>query len=234
MLELTDSFKALLIDTANALKGSTRRLFMARTVNELGTGGQRRAERELGWSRGTIRKGTHELESGVTCIDNFAARGRKRTEVHLLNLLTDITAIVDRQSQTDPQFRTNRLYTRLSAAEVRRQLIAHYGYTDDELPTAETIGAKLNALGYYPQKVAKTQPKKSPRNRRHLRAGEPGQSGCGRSGGGVTDLDGCESHRQSWPLRARRQESGRGAGCGPRFSAGSDSDPRGHFPARLG
>ena len=131
---------------------------MARTVNELGTGGQRRAERELGWSRGTIRKGTHELESGVICIDNFAARGRKRTEVHLRNLLTDITAIVDRQSQTDPQFRTNRLYTRLSAAEVRRQLIAHYGYTDDELPTAETIGAKLNALGSYPQKVAKTQP----------------------------------------------------------------------------
>jgi hypothetical protein len=159
-MELTDSFKALLIDTANTLKGSARRLFMARTVKELGAGGQRRAERELGWSRGTIRKGTHELESGVTCVDNFAARGRKRAEDHLPNLLTDITSIVDRQSQTDPQFRTNRLYTRLSAAEVRRQLIAHSGYTDDELPTAETIGAKLNVLGYYPQKVAKTQPQK--------------------------------------------------------------------------
>jgi hypothetical protein len=160
LMELTDSFKALLIDTANTLKGSARRLFMARTVKELGAGGQRRAERELGWSRGTIRKGTHELESGVTCVDNFAARGRKRAEDHLPNLLTDITSIVDRQSQTDPQFRTNRLYTRLSAAEVRRQLIAHSGYTDDELPTAETIGAKLNVLGYYPQKVAKTQPQK--------------------------------------------------------------------------
>lgn len=159
-MELTDSVKALLSDTAKALKGSARRLFMARTVKELGAGGQRRAERELGWSRGTIRKGTHELERGVTCVDNFAARGRKRAEDHLPNLLTDITAIVDSQSQTDPQFRTNRLYTRLSAAEVRRQLIAHYGYTDDELPTAETIGAKLNALGYFPKKVAKTQPQK--------------------------------------------------------------------------
>ena len=37
-------------------------------------------------------------------------------------LLDDIRAIVDSQSQTDPQFRTTRLYTRLSAAEVRRQL----------------------------------------------------------------------------------------------------------------
>jgi hypothetical protein len=159
-MELTDSLIALFSDTAKTRKGSARRIFMARTVKELGPGGQRRAERALGWSRVTIRKGTHELESGLRCVDNFAARGRKRAEDHLPTLLTDITTIVDRQSQTDPQFRTNRLYTRLSAAEVRRQLIAHHGYTDDELPTAETIGAKLNALGYYPTKVAKTQPQK--------------------------------------------------------------------------
>ncbi len=163
-MELTDSLIALFIDTAKTLKGSARRIFMARTVKELGPGGQRRAERELGWSRVTIRKGTHEVESGLRCVDNFAARGRKRTEDHLPTLLTDITAIVDGQSQTDPQFRTNRLSTRLSAAEVRRQLITHHGYTDDELPTAETIGAKLNGLGSSPTKVAKTQPqKKSPK-----------------------------------------------------------------------
>ena len=159
-MELTDSLIAFFNDTAQTLKGSARRIFMARTVKELGPGGQRRAERALGWSRVTIRKGTHELESGLRCVDNFAARGRKRAEDHLPTLLTDITTIVDRQSQTDPQFRTNRLYTRLSAAEVRRQLIAHHGYTDDELPTAETSGAKLNVLGYYPQKVAKPQPQK--------------------------------------------------------------------------
>ena len=163
-MDLTDSLKALLRDTANTLKGSARRVFMARTVKELGIGGQRRAERELGWSRAIIRKGAHELESGVPIRDNFAARGRKRAEDHLPNLLADITAIVDSQSQTDPQFRTNRLYTRLSAAEVRRQLIAQKGYTDAELPTAETIGTKLNGLGYFPKKVAKTRPqKKSPK-----------------------------------------------------------------------
>ena len=123
-MELTDSLKALFIDTAKTLKGSARRVFMARTVRELGSGGQRRAERELGWSRVLIRKGTGELESGIPIKDNFSARGRKRAEDHLPNLLTDIQGIVDGQSQTDPQFRTNRLYTRLSAAEVRRQLIA--------------------------------------------------------------------------------------------------------------
>jgi hypothetical protein len=159
-MELTDSLKALFIDTARGLKGSARRLFMARTVKELGPGGQRRAERELGWNRITIRKGTHELESGFICLDAFSARGRKRAEDHLPHLLEDIRALVDGQSQSDPQFRTQRLYTRLSAAEVRRQLIAHKGYLDDDVPTVQTITAKLNALGYFPKKVAKSKPQK--------------------------------------------------------------------------
>jgi hypothetical protein len=159
-MELTDSLKSLFVETAKSLKGSARRLFMARTVRELGTGGQRRAERELGWGRMTIRKGMHELASGFTCLDAFSARGRKRVETHLPNLLADIRAIVDSQSQADPQFRTNRLYTRLSAAAVRRQLIAQKGYTDAQLPTVQTITTKLNALGSYPKKVAKSQPQK--------------------------------------------------------------------------
>jgi hypothetical protein len=162
-MELTDSLIALFIDTAKTLKGSARRIFMARTVKELGVGGQRRAERALGWSRVTIRKGTRELESGVPIADNFSARGRKRAEDHLPSLLSDIGAIVDSQSQTDPQFRTHRLYTRLSAAEVRRQLMAQHGYTDAELPTVQTISTKLNDLGYFPKKVAKTQPQKKSR-----------------------------------------------------------------------
>jgi hypothetical protein len=96
-------------------------------------GGQRIVERELGWNRGTIRKGQQELEHGIVCIDAYSSRGRKRSEEHLPNLLSDITAIVDGQSQADPQFRSNRLYTRLTATEVRRQLIAQKGYSDNEL-----------------------------------------------------------------------------------------------------
>lgn len=167
-MELTDTLKALFRETAQTLKRSARRLFMARTVKELGPGGQRRAERELGWNRETIRKGTRELERGVVCLDNLAARGRKPAEAHLPDLLTDLAAIVDSQSQTDPHFRTKRLYTRLDAREVRRQLIDQKGYTDAELPTVQTITTKLNALGYYPQKVAKSEPKK--RSRKQTRS----------------------------------------------------------------
>src|SRR6266540_4811227 len=159
-MELTDSLKTLFIDTATTLKGSERRRFMARTVQELAPGGQRRAERELGWNRQTIRKALRELATGLICLDAVTLRRRKRAEEHLPNLLTDITAIVDSQSQADPQFRTRRLYTRLDAAEVRRQLIAQKQYSDAELPTVQTLTTKLNALGYYPQKVAKSEPKK--------------------------------------------------------------------------
>jgi hypothetical protein len=163
-MELTEPIRALLREAARALTGSERRRFMARTVAELGPGGQRRAERELGWSRVTIRKGQRELARGVTCIDAFALRGRKRAEALLPNLLADMEAIVAGQSQADPSFRTTRLYPRLTARVVRGQLIAQKGYRDEDLPSAQTIGAKLNALGYYPQTVAKTQPqKRSPR-----------------------------------------------------------------------
>ena len=159
-MELTDSLKTLFIETATSLKGSNRRLFMARTIKNLGPGGQRRAERDLGWNRITIRKGMHELESGFICLDAFSARGRKRAEVHLPHLLDDIREIVDGQSQNDPQFRSKRLYTRLSAAEVRRQLIAQKGYQDAQLSTPQTITAKLNDMGYFPKKVAKSKPQK--------------------------------------------------------------------------
>lgn len=163
-MELTDAHKALFIEAARALTGSARRVFMARTVRELGPGGQRRAERELGWDRGTIRKGARELASGFAIVDAFALRGRKRAEAQLPRLLEDIAAAVDGQSQADPSFRTTRLYARLTAGEVRRQLISQRGYRDEALPTVQTIGAKLNALGYRPQTVAKSKPqKRSPR-----------------------------------------------------------------------
>src|SRR3978361_1006430 len=150
----------VLIDAARALKGSQGRLFMAKTVQAMGRGGQRWAREHLGWCRETIRKGTHELRSGMTCVDAFHCRRRKPAEEHLPRLLVDTRRNADGQSQADPKFQTNRLFTRISAAEVRRQLIATKGYTDEELPTQQTINKKLNLLGYCLSKVAKCRPQK--------------------------------------------------------------------------
>lgn len=159
-MELTGILKTIFTETAKTLKGSARRVFMARIAKAMGKGGQRRAELELGWDRGTIRKGSRELKSGFQCYDNYSAKGRKPVEHHLPNLLKDIEAIAEAESQTDPTFKTTRLYIRLSAAAVRKQLIEQKGYNDEELPGEDTLRTKLNDLGYHPKKVKKSQPLK--------------------------------------------------------------------------
>jgi hypothetical protein len=158
-MDLSEEQKHIYIETAKVLKGSARRVFMARVAKALGS--ERRAARELGWERETIRKGRRELDSGQAIADNFAGRGRKRAEEKLPQLLEDIKAIADGQSQTDPRFESSRLYTRLSAAQARQELIRQKGYTDQELPSEETIRVKLNDLGYHLRTVRKSVPQKN-------------------------------------------------------------------------
>jgi len=159
-IELNDPLKELLKETACQLKGAEKRKFIAQTVLKLGNRGITIAELELGWNRITINKGIKELTTGITCVDNYSGRGRKKSEEHLPNLLEDIKNLVDPQSQIDPTFKSERLYTRLTAAEVRNLLIEKVGYSNEELPTKETIRVKLNDLGYRLKRVAKIQPKK--------------------------------------------------------------------------
>ena len=148
----------MLKEAAANLQGSFSRIFMAKTGKALGKGGQRRAEQEFDWNRTTIRKGNRELESGHVQVDNFSARGRKKIEEHLPNLLEDIQGIVKPSSQADPTFRTNQLYTPLTAKSVHECLIKQKGYTSKQLPSIRTINTKLDELNYHPQKVAKSKP----------------------------------------------------------------------------
>ena len=101
-----------------------------------------------------------ELTSGIPIQDAFERRGRKRVESKLPNLLLDIRAIVDPHSQADPTLKSERLYTRISAAEVRRQLIEQKDYRDEELPTAEVIRQRLNEMNYRLRRVVKAKPQK--------------------------------------------------------------------------
>lgn len=159
VLVVTEDVIDALRYAADQLKGSARRMFMAKTVKAVGSGGQRWAEQELGWNRGTIRKGQVELETGPLP-DNFSARGRKKAEDHLPELLEDIEAIVEPTSHADPTFKTTQLYTPLTAREVRQRLIDDQGYADEDLPTRRTISTKLNVLDFRPETVAKSKPLK--------------------------------------------------------------------------
>jgi hypothetical protein len=58
--------------------GSRRRSGEVATV--LWGGCARQAERRLGWGRDTVEKGLHEQRHGLRRLENFAARGRRRSE----------------------------------------------------------------------------------------------------------------------------------------------------------
>jgi|TARA_B100001964_G_scaffold233359_1_gene290501 hypothetical protein len=165
MEHINEDRKQAYIDAASRLKWGHRRQFMARIVNSLGRGAATWAERELGWDRKTILKGQRELKAGILPANHPGGFGQPRAEKRLPNLLDDIKIIVDAESQTDPTFKSTRLYTRLSARAVRQALIDQRGYTDEELPTQETIRVKLNDLGYRLRVIQKSKPKKNSRNR---------------------------------------------------------------------
>ena len=158
-MELSPEVCAFIRQTADAFSGAQRRRYMARAVEQLGLS-QHQAQRYFGWARDTVRKALHEARCGITCQDATSSRGRKPAEFHLPRLLDDIRAIAQDHCQTDPTFQTTRLYCRLTAAEVRSQLIQRRGYTDDQLPSTQTIGVKLNTLGFRLRKVAKCRPQK--------------------------------------------------------------------------
>ena len=91
-MELSPLMGTWLVETADSFHGAQRRRFMAQTVEALDLS-QRQAALLLGWARDTVRKGLHELHSGITCLDNFSARGRKPVEAHLPHLLAERLAM---------------------------------------------------------------------------------------------------------------------------------------------
>lgn len=133
---------------------------MANVVKTIGYGGQRFAEKYLDWNRNTIRKGRQELESGCDTLDQYQRCGRKKSEQHFPKLLEHIEAIVEPSGQTDPTFRSTRIYTPLTAKEVHHRLTTQFGYRPTDFVCSRTICTKLNELNYRPQKVQKCKPKK--------------------------------------------------------------------------
>jgi len=154
-IELNEALIPLLQATKDQLKGSDRRLFMARVVQRLGPGGQRKAERLLGWNRCTIGKALKELDSGFVCVDAFSLRGRKGVLELWPNLDDDIHQLVAPDCQTDATFRTSTLYVRLTASKVRQLLITEKGYDPQQMPARRTLSRLLNRMGYRLRKVKK-------------------------------------------------------------------------------
>jgi hypothetical protein len=150
---------ALIRSGASRLTGFQRRSFQAEVAVELCGGNARQAERRFGWGRETVEKGLQERHHGVRCLEYFAARGRQRSEDKSPRLADDIRAIVEPHTHADPELKSSRRYTNLSAAEVRAALIEK-GYPRADLPSERTMRDILNRMNYRLKRLQKGKPLK--------------------------------------------------------------------------
>jgi hypothetical protein len=155
-------YDALIRSGAKRLTGYQRRLFQAEVATALCGGCARQAERRFGWGRDTVDKGLHELQHGLRCLEDFTARGRRRSEEKDPQLAADIRAIVEPHTYADPELKSARRYSNLSAAEVLEALITK-GYSEGELPSERTMRDILNRMNYRLKRIQKGKPlKKTP------------------------------------------------------------------------
>ena len=159
-MEIATKIANTLKNAAKRLKGYEKRKFMAETVMSLGEGAQRASARQMGWCRNTIAKGQHELRTGIQCLGDISARGRKKAEEVNPLLIQHIEAIVEDNGQADPSMKSDRMYLKITAPSVRNQLKSRFNYTEEMLPAVITINRKLNQNGYHLKKVRKTLPLK--------------------------------------------------------------------------
>lgn len=150
----------LLRSAARRLKGQQRRLFQAEVAQRLCDGSPRAAERRFGWARHAVATGLGEARSGLRNVENFPARGKAPCEVKDPQLARDIRAIVEPCTLADPEVKSARRYSNLSAREVRQALKEQKGYSADRLPCERTLRDILNRLGYRLKRIQKAKPLK--------------------------------------------------------------------------
>lgn len=160
MVTTTEQYESLIRSAAHRLKGHQRRLFQAEVATALCGGNPRAAERRFGWARSAVATGLGETRQAIRCIENFAAKGARRSEVKDPQRAADIRAIVEPCTQADPELKSARRYTNLSAAEVLNALQLRYGYAEDRLPSERTLRDILNRLGYRLKRIQKAKPLK--------------------------------------------------------------------------
>lgn len=162
--ELTESVRETILSAARKLTGFQRRRFQAEVAIKYCRGNPRRAERIFGWGRDAVNTGLNELRSGIRCVEDYSTRGRPKSEQKSPELVEEIHALVEPESQADPKFQTPLAYTRITAKAVHERLLANAARDGRHVPAERTVYDILNRLGYRLRRVQKTKPqKKSPK-----------------------------------------------------------------------
>ena len=160
MDDSTSLSDSLLVAASRELKGKTRRVFVAKVCQSLWGGSSRKAEARFGWGRTMVARGLEELDPSQPARPATPERrGRKASEEKTPQLKIDIECIVEPHTHSDPELKTERQYTNLSAREVQAELIKR-GYAPDCVPAERTIRDILNRMNYRLKRIQKGKPLK--------------------------------------------------------------------------
>ena len=158
-VRITEELSELLTRLVKQIPYEYRRQAMGDVVQTLLEGKSRKAEEVLGWNRHTVELGINELRTGIRCLSDVSARGKKKVEEDNPQLLSDIERILEPHSESDSHLRTTLLHSNVTAKAVRNALIES-GYSEDELPAERTFYELLNRQGYRRRTVAKSKVQK--------------------------------------------------------------------------
>ncbi len=163
LTELTESVRDTIRSAAWKLTGFRRRQFQAEMAIKYCQGNPRRTEAAFGWGRDAVNTGLNELRTGIRCVENYSTRGRRKSEEKNPELVQEIHAMVEAETQADPKFQTPLAYTRITAKAVHERLVANAAGDGQHVPAERTVHDILNRLGYRLRRVQKTKPQKKSR-----------------------------------------------------------------------
>jgi len=146
---------------SKSLTGAARRAFQVEMTLKYCDGKARLAEKVFGWGRHTVALGLAEKRTGLMCVGSQSGLGgTKRWEDRYPAAAEALRTLAETHCQQDPSFKSSIAYTRLTAAEARRQLQAQ-GLAEERLPAPSTMAVVLNRLGYRLRPVVKARPQKN-------------------------------------------------------------------------
>jgi len=110
-------------------------------------------------SRKFVKKCLNIVKNNLKITSNKHKCGRKKIIEKYPNLEEDIKIIIDEHSSTDPQFKTEKQFVKLTIDEIMKRLINTNKYQKGFIGRS-TLGDLLNKMGYNLKKVQRTKPLK--------------------------------------------------------------------------
>ncbi|MCP4016478.1 MAG: transposase [Delftia sp.] len=136
-----------------------RRSAMGDVTVSLLDGKPRVAEDVFGWNRHTAELGINEFRTKILCVNDLSNRRKPREEEKNPKLSADIVEIMEPHSKSESRLRTTLLYTNMTAKAVYEALLQK-GWSEETLPTLQTISNILNRHSYRLRTVEKTKVQK--------------------------------------------------------------------------